>query len=306
MSINLTCLGANIDSVMRGLTELFLRGRLPADEHLRIKTTAKQVNTGHWQSLTDVPQTETIELQNVHVTFNPPSRQSRINGVEAYFKPNLPWASDHFVERVSGKPLNPGYEYRNWPWYRNNVEEHKKPGQFSHTYMERFWPRWAAGGRESDVGLEEREGVRYRYGDLNDLLDLLVREPYTRQAYLPIFFPEDTGAYHGERVPCTLGYHFMMRDDRLHIFYPIRSMDFMRYTRDDLYMTARLGIWIITQLQAREQKKFEEGESPDMLTWDKVKLGELNLFASSLHIFPGDLPALQRNRMPIMRGWEDD
>ena len=30
-----------------------------------------------------------------------------------------------------------------------------------------------------------------------DVIDLLEREPFTRQAYLPIWFPEDTGAFHG-------------------------------------------------------------------------------------------------------------
>jgi hypothetical protein len=292
VSINLTCSGTSLDPIMRGLTELFLRGRTPDHKSLRIKSAALEVDTGHWQSLRGVPQTSTIELQNVHVTLE--SLPSVVRDLKNYFQPNLPWAEDHFQERVCGEPLNPGYEYRNWPWYANNVEEHKQPGQFSHTYMERFWPRKIRYGQVHDL-----KGIRYRYGDLNDLIDLLVHQPYTRQAFLPIFFPEDTGAHHHERVPCTLGYHFLLRDNKLHIFYPIRSMDFMRYMRDDLYMAGRLGHWIIDQCEKRCPA---EGDN----FWNGVMLGELNLFASSLHIFPGDVATLRRKGMPIMKGWEDD
>src|SRR3954468_15378336 len=92
-------------------------------------------------------------------------------------------------------------------------------------------------------------GIRYDYGDLQDVVDMLVRSPYTRQAVLPVWFPEDTGAVHGERVPCTLIYHWMLRDGRLHCFYDIRSCDFVRYFRDDVYFAMRLTQWLIEQVQ---------------------------------------------------------
>lgn len=315
MSIDAVCLSDNVDGTMQYLTELFLRGRAGDSG----KPVAVGIDTGHWQAVKDVPQTKTIELTNVHLMFGGrwkpmPSHLSLIDGLESYFKPNLSWASDHFLERVSGEPLNPGEQFRNWPWYRSGVEDHKLSGRFSHTYMERFWPRHANdpddpanGGSGGVVNYWEHTGIRYRYGDLNDLVKLLAREPYTRQAFLPVWFPEDTGAHHGERVPCTLGYHFMLRDDKLHIFYPIRSCDFVRYLRDDAYMAARLGLWLIDQLRARDNLEFERGETPDVLTWDSsIKLGELNMFIPSLHIFEGDVPMLQRKGMPIMRGWEEE
>ena len=162
-----------------------------------------RVDTGHWQALSDVPQTKTIELRNAcfSVVIDPTQE-----AWAAHVEPNLPWAEDHFLERVGGEPLNPGEQYKNWPWYRGNVETHKPQGAFSHTYMERFWPRYAEIPRTHRRKGAMTKGIRYRYGDLNDVLDLLAREPYTRQAYLPVWFPEDTGAHHGERVPCTLGW----------------------------------------------------------------------------------------------------
>lgn len=307
MSISTTCLGDNIDGTMQYLTELFLRGREEDPRTTRLgnplPTVAKEVDTGHWQSLSGVPQTKTIELTNVHLTFGGDLKPlpATVEGLQGYFKPNLPWAEDHFQERVSGDPLNPGEQFRNWPWYRSGVEDHKARGQFSHTYMERFWPRYAPEGvwsqKARQMSMGGQAGIRYRYGDLNDVLDLLAREPYTRQAYLPVWFPEDTGAHHRGRVPCTLGYHFMMRERKLHIMYPMRSLDFVRYARDDFYMAARLGLWVLEQLWL--------ASGCDGI-WNNVTLGELNVVTSSLHIFENDLPMLKRKGMPIMRNWEED
>jgi thymidylate synthase len=249
-------------------------------EYLNLEGRAKEVNTGHWQSLKDTPHSKTREL--LHVAIE--ARVSRTSGAwGAFMQPNLPWAEDHFLERVSGKPLNPGEQYKFWPWYAGGVEDHKQPGEFSHTYMERFWAAEAM--RQNGY---EPHGIRYKVGDLENLLHLLKREPKTRQAYLPIWFPEDVWAASvvKQRVPCTLGYHFMLRDDQLHCFYPMRSVDFVRYLRDDLYMAGRLVQWIIDEL-----KDIEEGQDD---TWVDVIPGKLTLFASSLHIFEGDIPKLTR------------
>src|SRR5262245_41328374 len=285
---------------------------------------AWEVDTGHWQGLKDVPQTKTFELPYVNILWHKvPDSQGAL---EREVKPNMPWAEDHFIERVGGRPLNPGEQYKNWPWFAGNVPVHMgitepwvsetdwayvagvvmgegtidnskgkprlhiyqkdrefledirrrikvgriscreqtsqlksngpicvlcvtnkqeiewvlthllpylsgekrvKAGQglilisdrpdhgnekdliseprFSHTYMTRYWPK----------GLST--GIEFTPGDLMDIARLLVREPYTRQAYLPVWFPEDTGAVEEQRVPCSLGYHFMLRDFKLHV-----------------------------------------------------------------------------------------
>ena len=63
------------------------------------------------------------------------------------------------------------------------------------------------------------------------------------------WIPEDTGAHHGERVPCTLGYHFIRRDDYLHMFYFIRSCDYIRHFRDDIYLAMRKAHYILEGLK---------------------------------------------------------
>jgi hypothetical protein len=252
------------------------------------------VDTGHWQAVKNVPQTKTKELQNVSFSYGIPTS---IDYLQSDLNPNLPWAEDHFLERVGGDPLNPGMQYRNWPWYRGNVETHKQPGQFSHSYMERFWPR-SAGDRPAGVdewdqsrpNQLDRMGIRYRYGDLNDVVALLAREPYTRQAVLPVFFPEDTGAHHGQRIPCTLYYHFMMREGELGINYTIRSCDFLRHFRDDAYMAARLCQWVLDELQNKHNTVSQD----EGFDWDGVIPGTLTMLMHSLHIFEGDMPKMRR------------
>jgi thymidylate synthase len=195
--------------------------------------------------------------------------------------PNLPWADRHFeLERVSGEPINPGETWKEWP-YAHSADKFRRAGEcFSHTYAERYWPKEANGELLGD--LRPLQGVRYLYGDLNDVVRLLVREPLTRQAYLPVWFPEDTGVVHGERVPCTLGYHFMRRNDELSVFYPIRSCDFVRHFRDDLYLTVRLLLWVLY-----EARKLDP-------TWNSVRPGIFTMWIGSLHCFLGDYQRLFR------------
>jgi Thymidylate synthase len=227
---------------------------------------APLVDVGEWQAIRkDIPQTKTREVQDVIFEWRIPGT---IEGAQAQTKPNLPWAEDHFLERVSGIPYNPPPSHEYWPFAQKNNEEHLEGETFSHTYPERFWPR-----RDRNGDRVEHHGIRFRYGDLDDVVYLLQRSPYTRQAYVPIWFPEDTGAHHGERVPCTLGYHFLLRGDRLSCRYFIRSCDFLRHFRDDVYMAARLTQWIADQINATP--------------------GHLLMVIGSLHIFDGEQDVLQ-------------
>jgi thymidylate synthase len=127
-------------------------------------------------------------------------------------------------------------------------------------------------------------GIRFRYGDLGDLVDLLVRSPLTRQAYLPVWFPEDTGSHHGQRVPCTLGYHFMQRGGRLSCRYNIRSCDAYRHLSNDVYFAAALTNWICDEVYGRTM----DNEAPV-----RFRPGALTMHISSLHAFVSDVPKIR-------------
>jgi hypothetical protein len=194
-------------------------------------------------------------------------------------RPNLPWADDHFQERISGIPMNPPPSNEWWPFNQKKNEEFKKEEKFSHTYPERLWPKHA-----SEIPNSVMEGIRYQYGDFGDVIDLLEREPFTRQAFLPMWFPEDTGSVHGERVPCTLGYHFMRRGNHLHIVYYIRSCDYLRHFRDDIYMACRKLFWVLENLQDRD---------PDR--WSDVLPGWYSMHITSLHCFNKEKGVLKQS-----------
>ena len=255
----------------------------------------EDVDPGHWQGVSTEghPDLTTKELMNLNFTvpvYNTPT----LKDLRVAIRPNLPWADDHFLERVSREPLNPGEQYKNWPWWHGQVDETQRQGAFTHTYMERFWPKLAG----PLVGvhpehMHERtvphQGIRYEYGDLDDVVNLLLREPLTRQATFPIFFPEDTGAVHGGRIPCTLHYHFLLRNNQLNMWYPIRSCDYVRHFRDDLYMAARLMLWVIEECRRRAVVFDKKGDGFIDPPWDEVTPGLLFFTAYSFHYHKGDM-----------------
>lgn len=239
-------------------------------------TRGKTVTTKRWQAMdvTDRPTMTPIELQNVTIDTMMPDT---LLGMQQKVQPNLPWAEDHFLERVSGEPLNPPPSHEWWPYARRGNAEHIDDEQFSHTYPERFWPKYAGSGIWRR-GVDLNRGIRFEYGDLQDVATMLLKDNYTRQAYLPVFFPEDTGATADQRIPCTLGYTFQIRPDddvdRMHITYHIRSCDFLRHFSDDVYMAMRLAKWMIeAQLQGRPRR---------------LMMGDLVMHMDSLHVFEGD------------------
>ncbi len=244
------------------------------------------VNTGSWQGM-DISGSKlhaTHELTNVRIrtTVSPQLAvwQSRTQA-------DLPWAEDHFMERVSGQALNPTPSHEYWPWNRGN-DKHMANGKFDHTYPERFWPKIAniSGMGTDDFAAGGRQGIRFDYGDLNDVVDLLVREPMTRQAYLPVWFPEDTGAKGGTgRVPCTLGYQFLIRQGFMTMTYFMRSCDYVRHLRNDIYMAGRLLQWVVDEFN----RWSHDGTHPNgTCEFEPVRVGDLDMFITSLHLFVGD------------------
>lgn len=210
---------------------------------------------------------------------------TEITKLQDLCQPNLPWADDHFEqERVSGEPLNPGKTWEHWPWASSANKFRDKDEQFNHSYAERYWPKFAGQSPDGTLrkvgGYKPIKGIRELYGDLNDVVSLLVREPNTRQAYMPVFFPEDTGVVHGGRVPCSLGYHFIQRQGYLHIVYQLRSCDIYRHMRDDIYLTSRLLLWVLDEVKK---------------THPWMKPGFLDMQMTSLHCFVNDFREMKNN-----------
>jgi thymidylate synthase len=177
-------------------------------------------------------------------------------------EPDLPWAENHFMERINGQPINPGIEYKNWPYYREKSDDilFRSNGKFSHNYMERIW-------------CKGYKGIRYEYGDLNDIIDKLKLDIYTRQAFLSIWHPEDQ-SLQNERIPCTIGYWFYFKNNRMNIKFLIRSCDAIRHYKNDLYMSYRLLEHVCNKLN--------------------VDIGSLSYWIGSFHCFKTDLYTLNK------------
>lgn len=244
--------------------------------HLQL---APQVDVGEAHAQ-DTPHPLQVTRELTNIVFDVRVGDS-IAWWQSHSRPNMPWAENHFQERTSGNPLNPPPSHVDWPYAQAGNEQHisEYAQQFSHTYPERFWPRMAnveghtVEGRQVYV---PHAGIRYLYGDLQDVVELLSRNLNTRQAYLPVWFPEDlTAARMRHRVPCTLGYHFMYRGGKLHCTYFMRACDFVRFFNDDVYMAGRLLQWVAEQIN--------------------VQAGDLTMHIVSLHCFEGDLPKLKRD-----------
>lgn len=270
------------------------------------RTFASEVHTERWQGadISKRPDMVSYELLNWHCNlsleflaqFNRSSWQHEhvLSELAQVVMPNLPWADDHFLERVSGAPLNPGVQWANWPW-ASSADKHRSNDQFNHTYSERLWPKFAgmvdapvltvgdfkeAAGKDIKYGglNHPNRGIRHEYGDLNSLVEMLANEPLTRQAWIPLFFPEDTGIGDGGRKPCTLGYQLIMRDNHLSIFYPLRSCDFVRHFRDDIYLAIRLLLWVLDRCRKINPQ-----------AWEEVTPGYYAMHCTSLHIFKNDM-----------------
>ncbi len=246
--------------------------------------TAPVVVGNKWQSMkAPAPM---VELLNLSVALDLEGQEA-LELFQGTIKPNLPWADLHFEqERVSGQPINPGETWKLWPW-SHSAARHLREGetlpQYDHSYAERYWPKFA--GITPDGRLPgdwsratPSKGIRFDTGDLNDLVDVLVDDPLTRQAYLPIYLPEDlVAAKSGKRVPCTLGYHFIRRGNKVHIVYPMRSCDFVRHFADDVYLTIRLLLWVIQECRKKHQA-----------IWHRAVPGTFTMHITSLHMFEPD------------------
>lgn len=230
---------------------------------------------GIWQASELFQDLEMYVLRNVQFSVEIPECISCLRDTGA----DLPWAEDHFQERISGIPSNPGETYKYWPYHSNLDNSEFKDGVFSHTYQERFWPKKAGNYIVKD---SKRKGIRYELGDLNDLIQQLKDNPLTRQAYLPIFFPEDTwAASNKKRVPCTLGYYFYIERERLHCNYIIRSCDIFRHFRNDVYLTSRLLQHVAKELG--------------------IPTGKVNFSIFNLHLFKNDEYAFRKKESRLER-----
>jgi len=124
------------------------------------------------------------------------------------------WCQKEFQERISVTFTNPGQAYL----FRKDIWDEflDSSGRFDYTYNERINP----------------------FRNIPLLVDELKRNPDTRQAILSIWdrsidLPNIGGK---KRVPCSIYYQFLIRDNKLHIIYNQRSADLVTHFGNDVYL----------------------------------------------------------------------
>ena len=173
--------------------------------------------------------------------FRDPEEQKRI----------IKYCKQEIKDRCSGKPLNPGNSYKIRADLWNNFLEGS--GKFSYQYAERLWTN------------QQFETV----------INCLKNDAGTRQAVLSVWNPdldmkaEKLGGI--SRVPCSLFYQFMIRNNRLHCMYYMRSNDFLQHCCIDLYCASGLMEYVVKRLKD---------------IYPDLKVGSLTYMCGSLHETP--------------------
>jgi thymidylate synthase len=177
-----------------------------------------QSETVQDQKVAENPQYQTIELTGYAYSltgFDPEKMREMVG----YLKNNLDWATAEKTERLEGVPknhrINPGTA-----WFKHSDKWRKflRDGVFAYSYVERWQQQ------------------------LDYVIAELLARPNTRQAIMTMYdVHQDLMNWGGrDRVPCSLTYQFIRRDDGLTLIYNQRSCDFMGFFATDVFITAGL------------------------------------------------------------------
>lgn len=201
-----------------------------------------------WQGKDAGDRVRLKELRNYGFTVQNPSLANLTRA-------NAPWCEAEFKERITAGTSNPGNAYKLRPevWEELLESNHR----FAYTYSERM-----------NTPVETAPALWW-------LIQMLREDPTSRRAFLPVYFSEDLQrGQEGHRVPCTLGYNFIISESKLHITYLMRSSDFFTHFQNDLYLATKLQRYIADQVHS---------------SGINAEPGEFTFFTNNLHVFARDV-----------------
>lgn len=159
-----------------------------------------------------------------------------------------------FKDRIDRTGLNPGnsYKVREDLWQKLMSRDHE--GKFDYTYSER---------------------INYR-GQLDNVIKTLRDDKHSRRSMIMIFSPDDTVYSMGfhTRIPCSISYQFLIRNNKLFVLYYIRSNDYFKHFAIDICLTSMIQEYVCEQLRD---------------IYPDLKVGPLNYYAGSFHAYNEDL-----------------
>lgn len=166
----------------------------------------------------------------------------------------LEYCQQELKDRVNREGVNPGESYKIRLDLWQKLMSKNEQGKFDYTYSER---------------------INYK-GQLDKAIATLKEDKHTRRAMVMIFSPEDMQSAEGAetRIPCSISYQFLIRNNKLMIIYYIRSNDYFKHFAVDIYMAQAMQTYIVEQLHD---------------TYPELKRGSLNYYAGSFHAYHEDL-----------------
>lgn len=164
------------------------------------------------------------------------------------------YCEQEFLDRINREGLNPGNSYKVRLDLWQSLMSKKDGEKFDYTYSER---------------------INY-CNQLDNAIAALKDDIHSRRAMIMIFKPEDTQESSGfaTRIPCSIDYQFIIRNNKLMVLYHIRSNDYFRHFPIDIWLANALQEYIVEQLKD---------------TYPNLKVGSLNYYCGSFHAYNEDL-----------------
>ena len=209
--------------------------------------TRYQSSTVQDQDVANDPNFQTLELTGYGYTLANFDSDDLWNMVLQSGKINIEWLTAELAERcwgLLGSELNPGTA---WKFNKEFWGQFIRNEVFSYSYAERY-----------------QEQLPYIIRELQN-------KPNTRQAVMTMYDKHQDMMHWGgrDRVPCSLTYQFLLREDKLVLIYNQRSCDFVKFFPSDVWLTVGLLLYVAERI----------GKEP----------GQFIHFLGSLHAFAGDL-----------------
>jgi thymidylate synthase len=115
-----------------------------------------------------------------------------------------------------------------WKEDRDKWEKFLRDGVFSYSYAERWQYQLPYVIRELKARPNSRQAIMTMYDVHQDMMNWGGRD----------------------RVPCSLSYQFLLRDDKLTLIYTQRSCDFLSFFATDVYLSVRLLQHVAAEIDA--------------------------------------------------------
>lgn len=226
------------------------------DRELKVSGITVPVKHYQNQELTGANQ-NTKELIGVNFVISKPWLKKR-EMLDFLFKDEAEkierYCQQEILDRIDRSGLNPGNSYKIRMDLWQKLMSKKDGDKFDYTYSERI------------------NYVR----QLDNAIAALKDDIHSRRAMIMIFRPEDTQESMGyqTRIPCSISYQFLIRNNKLMVIYYIRSNDYFKHFAIDIWLTHATQDYICQQLQE---------------AYPGLKVGSLNYYAGSFHAYNEDL-----------------